>query len=120
LAWGSGQFESVRHDLEHVLALPQFNTFGLVTLPFSSPSLNEPLEIKRSFVDQRALPINWERMSGTLTGHRGGGEDAVRVVSKLKEWCIYALGDLIWNLTILFNLRDGFVHEPLTHEALWA
>jgi hypothetical protein len=84
-----------RDDLERVLALPELNRFdGIVSLPFTSASLDAPLEITHetasAIQSSTANLVNWQSASNQLTQSSGGqvGEDALRVLSMLRQRCI--------------------------------
>lgn len=86
--------QAVRHDLERVLERPELNQCGFVSLPFASTSISQPLTIDLHFAqtltESSVGDIDWQQMSGTLAGMRGGapGEDAQRVLSHLRAWCM--------------------------------
>lgn len=88
------RYESVRQDMDRLLARPELNRFGVTSLPFLSQSLTEKLEAELSFAQELTASarheIDWSRMSSTLTRSSGGGpgEDAHRTLQHLQEWCI--------------------------------
>lgn len=89
------QYEGIRDDLATILALPQFNeNVPRASLPFTSPSLTEPLAITLPYaldlLQSSQGTIEWQRLSSFLTSGSGGaaGEDTHRVLVRLRQWCI--------------------------------
>lgn len=89
------RWNRARHDVERVLELPELNQLGgMVSLPFKSSSLLTPLEITqeaaRAIQESTSHIVNWPHASNQLTQSSGGasGEDALRVLLMLREWCI--------------------------------
>jgi hypothetical protein len=86
----SSRFAQIREAAERILELPQLNRFGVPSLPFTAPGLNQPLEITlhaAQAIMEESSGINWEHISGVVSSHRGGqpGEDTLRVLLALRE-----------------------------------
>jgi hypothetical protein len=88
------RFQPVRPQLEAVLRMPHLNQCGFPSLPCESDSLAGVLGITvpaaRKLAEQTSGQVNWNFLSGEMTGTRGGndGEDTQRVLHQIRGWCI--------------------------------